>query len=249
MENLIVFRAYNSKRQMPIKLSPLEDKTGKLFTGQGKYGYYDLLTEEEKRNLPYVVNHETVITIKTGDILNLKDPVDATNWEWIKKHPYIALDEEEGRGSRDVVMYIDNPEKKAEMHVVKDKKITMAKAKIYSASNAKKTQLCKALGNPGADTLSINMLEDWLILQAETMYEQITKLLDDKNKTLLNYKIFIEELKQHNLIINHIGVWKYGGKDGVVMGSDEDEIIKYLSDKKNQDEVFIMKEKIKELKG
>ena len=248
MENLIVFRAYNSKRQNPVKLSPLEDKSGRLYTGQGKYGYYELLSEEEKKTLPFVIDHETVVSLESGDTLNLENPVDAANWEWIKKHPYIALDEETGRSSRDAVLYVDNPERKAEIHVSKDKKVTMAKAKIYAASNARKVLLAKALANPGADSMQATILEEWLITIAEKSPNIINGYLDDKKKEELEIRAFIEELKLYSLLIRFAGTWKYGGSDGIIVGNDNDECVSYVLDKKNEENVFVMREKLKELK-
>jgi len=249
MDNLIVFKAYSKKRQTPVKLSPLEDKTGKLFTGQGKYGYFELLTEEEKRALPYIVTHDTIVSLLPGDSLNLSDPVDSINWEWVKKHPYIALDEETGLSSRDAVLFVEDLERSAELAVRKDKTVTIAKAKIYSASNARKILLAKALGNVAADSLSTAMLEEYLIEKAILSPAIIVKYLDEKNKSLVEAKAFIEELKLNNLLIRYAGSWKYGGKDGVTVGSTDENTIEYIGDKKNAEQVFIMKERLKELKS
>src|SRR5262245_57403349 len=53
-EGVIVFRG-KKKTQMPCKVSPCQDSTGKHYTGQGETGYYEDLTEEDKRKLAYVV--------------------------------------------------------------------------------------------------------------------------------------------------------------------------------------------------
>ena len=251
MENLIVFRAYNSKRQTPVRLSPLEDKTGKLFTGQGKYGYYNLLTEEEKKNLPVIITPETLVSIENGDHLDLNDPIDAANWAWIQKHPYIAVDEDKGRASRDAVFYVDNPEKKAEIHITRDKRITMAKAKVYGASNQKKVQLASALGNPAAQTLSMNMLEDWIIAKVENNEvkpEVIIHLLESKASAKLNAMILFEDLKRYSMVSRHAGTWRFGGSEGAPIGNSDDEVVEYLTDKKNEEQVFIMVEQLKEKK-
>jgi len=250
MEDLIVLRAYDSKRQTPIKVSPLEDRSGRLFTGQGKHGYYELLTEEEKKSLPFVIKHDTVLTFEAGDVLDLKNnPIDIANWEWVKKHPYIAVDEEKGRASKDAVLYVDNPERAAEVHVSKDKKITMAKAKIYGASSTKKVQLATALGHPGANSLSGNLLEDWLITKAEQTPESITNLLDTKKAKHVEALVIFEDLKRFDLLIKYAGTWRFGGRDGLSIGRESDDVAEYLNEKKNEEQVYIMTEQLKEKKG
>lgn len=249
MENQIVLRAYNSKRQTPVRLSPLEDKTGKLFTGQGKFGYFDLLTEEEKRSLPMIITRETVITIDNGTIINLNDPIDAANWKWMQLHAYITLDKEKGQSSRDVVFYVDNPERDAEIHLTKDKRITMAKAKIYAVSHNKKIQLAQALGNPGATALSTNILEEWLIVKAEITPDSITKLLDTKANLRLNGMIVFEDLKRYRLIKKHAGSWRFGGNDGLSLGTDDESVVDFIINKDNDEQVFAMMEQLKEKKG
>lgn len=250
MEELIVLRAYDSKRQTPIKVSPLEDRSGRLFTGQGKFGYYELLTEEEKKELPYIIKNNTVITLESGTTLDLKDnPIDKANWKWISKHPYVAIDEELGRGNKDAVLFVDNPERSAEIHISKDKKITMAKAKIYGASSTKKVQLATALGHPGAASLSGNLLEDWLITKAEDMPEPITKLLDTNKSKHVEALVLFEELKHFDLLIKHAGTWRFGGRDGLSVGQGGDDVSEFLRDKKNEEQVYIMSQQLNDKKG
>ena len=248
MDTQIVFRAYNTKRQMPVKLSPLEDKSGKLYTGQGEHGYFNLLSDEEKKKLPVIIDHSTVVMITDGKVLDLRDPIDAANWKWIQKHPYVALDKAEGLKSRDAVYYVDNPKKEAESRVTRDKRITMAKAKVYAASNARKTALAKALGNPGADSLGVELVEDWLSRFAEKNPDTITTLLDSKNQAEVNARILFQELRQYNLVTIHAGTWRFGGKDGVPLGHSESLVIEYLLDKKNEEQVFIMSKQLDEKK-
>jgi hypothetical protein len=249
MENQIVFRAYNSKRQTPVRLSPLEDRSGKLYTGQGEHGFYELLSEKEKAELPILVARETVVTIENGTVLNLNDPIDSVNWKWIQKHPYIALDKQQGEASRDAVFYVDNPEKEAEVHITRDKKLTMAKAKIYGASHNKKIQLAQALGNPAAKTLSTDMLEDWLITKASDVPDTITKLLDKAANAKLNAMILYEDLKRFGMVTRHAGTWRFGGREGIPIGNDDEEVFEFLLDKKNEEQVFLMNEQLKEKKG
>ena len=249
MENQIVLRAYNSKRLTPVKLSPLEDRTGKLYTGQGKYGYFELISEEEKKKLPYIVTRETVVSIENGDVLNLDDPITAENWKWMQKHPYIALDQEDGLSSRDAVFYVDNPERKAEIHITRDKRVTMAKAKVYAASLNKKIQLAHALGNPGAKAMSVSLLEEWLINKAEETPDTIVKLLDKDASARLTAMTLFEDMKRYSMAIRKAGTWRFGDDNGIPLGNDDEEVILFLLDEKNNEQVYLIQEQLKEKKG
>ena len=140
----IVFRAVNTKKQKPVKVCPLNDKTGKLYTGQGEKGYFD---------------HRTVYTVEDGNVLDLSDPYDASLWKWIRKHPYIGATREECTSNRDAVYYVDNPQKKAESFVSKDKKVVKTKTLVYNAPAEQQVILAKALGLTGAEGLSPKRVE------------------------------------------------------------------------------------------
>lgn len=245
----IVFRAYDSKRQLPIRLMPLEDKSGKLYTGQGERGFLEFLTEEERKSFPVIIDRSTTILISEGKVLDMGDPIDAANWKWIQKHPYISLNRRAGMASRDAVYYIDNPEQEAEERVTADRLITNAKSKIYQASNVKKTALAKALGNPGADSMSIERVEDWLARRAMKVPETIITLLDPKSTAKVTAMTLFRDMERGRVITRHAGEWRYGGPDGTPLGHNEEQVVAYIMDKGNEEQVFIMSNTLKEGKG
>lgn len=249
MEKQVVFRAYNSKRQEPIRLMPLEDKSGKLFTGQGDRGYLEFLTEDERKKFPVIIDRQTSIVITDGKVLDLDDPIDAQNWKWIQRHPYIAMDRHDGNSSRDAVFYIDNPDKEAEVKVTKDKRITVAKSRMYNASNVKKVNLAKALGNPGAESMKIERVEEWLAIKAEKTPDTIIALLDDKATAKVAAMTLYEDIKRFNLLTRHAGTWRLGGVEGNPLGNSDAEVIEFILDKKNEEQVFVIQNLLKEKLG
>ena len=242
----IVFRAYNAKRQMPIRLSPLENKSGKLYTGQGEKGFYEFLTKQEKEELGYIIDRNTKVTINDGKVLDMDDPIDAANWKWIQKHPYIAIDRYEGEADNDAVYFVDNPQKEAEIKVSKDKKISQTKAKMYNLATAKKTELAKALGNPGAESMSVERIEEWLSMHIERNPDSVAALLEAKQSARINAMILLEEAKRYKIVARHAGTWRIGGSEGAPIGGDDETCIEFIMDKANEEQVFLMQERIKE---
>jgi hypothetical protein len=228
---------------------PLEDKSGKLFTGQGERGFLEFLTEDERKAFPVIIDRKTTVLISDGKVLDMDDPIDEANWRWIQKHPYISLNRMAGMASRDAVYYIDNPEQEAEERVTKDKIITTAKSKIYQASNAKKTALAKALGNPGANSMSIGRVEDWLANYAIKTPETIISLLDPKATARVTAMTLFQDLQRARIITRHGGEWRYGGIDGAHMGQTDEVAIEYIMDKGNEEQVFVMSNILKEKTG
>ena len=245
----IVFRAVNSKKQKPIKVGPLQDKTGKLFTGQGETGYYESLTSKDKENLGIVFDHSTVYTIEDGNILDLNDPYDAALWKWMQVHPYIGATREECSSNRDAVFYIDNPQKKAESFISKDKKIVKAKTMVYNAPAEQQVILAKALGLTGAEGLSPSRIEEWLIMKVENTPDLVIELFNPERAGLTVALGLVKEMVTYNVIKRYGTVFKYGGREGINIGTSDDEAAQWLNDTKNEDTVLTMKYNLDEKKG
>lgn len=245
----IVFRAVNTKRQQAIKIGPLQDKTGKLFTGQGELGYFESLTPKDKDQLGVVFDHSTVYTVEDGKVLDLDDPYDRALWQWIKKHPYIGATREECSINRDAVFYIDNPEKKAKDYVSKDKKIVKTKTLIYNAPAEQQVAVAKALGLVGSEGQKPVRIEEWLILKAESMPDTITELLSPDKAGYTTALGMLNEMLTYNVIKRFGTVYKYGGREGIDLGTSEDQVAQWLTDTKHEDTVLTMQYALDEEKG
>lgn len=247
----IVFRAANTKKQQAVKVGPLQDKTGRLYTGQGPTGYYESLTQKDRDELPIgmVFDHNTVYVVEDGKVLDLSDPVDAAMWKWIQKHPYIGLTKEDCSARRDAVFYVDNPQKKAESFVSRDKKVTKVKTMVYNANSEEKINAAKALGLTGAEGLKIPQVEEWLIIEAERLPDAVESLLDPKNAGLTVAIGIVKEMLMYNIIKRFGTVYKYGGRDGITLGTSDEEAAEWVLDTKNEDAFIAMKFNLDEQKG
>jgi hypothetical protein len=245
----IIIRAFEPETQLPNTASPCTDSTGRLYTGQGKAGYYELLTPKEKEELLFVVDAFTAVKLRDGLILDTDTAIDKINWEWLQKHPYLALDKT--KKNRDTRFYVQNKQLDAEEKLKTDKPITKARYLIeFEASESHIIRAAKALGHPSAESFSIEILKAWLKERAEMdrgkYVHSVLDALNPKNEAEINAKELISELITAGLIAKHKGnVYRYGGDKGVFLGRDRDAIAKYLLDSENSELVVAMKEDLK----
>lgn len=252
---IIVFRAKNNKTQQRVVLSPNPDKTGKLWTGQGKDGYYESLTENVKADMPYVVTGQTKVGIIDGKVLNLDNPIDAANWKWISgnmededkdkrrsPHPYIVLDKALMGSSRTAVFYVENKQRDAEKRVSSRKLIDKARFLIqYEFSHEQNMRIAKVMGHPSPAVFSPVELQDYLLGIAEVTPDIILNTADPKNAEDSGVKAAYHDLVKFKVIEKFPGqIWRYGGADGTAVGRNQSQIEDFIKNKKNEDIVGLM---------
>lgn len=249
LTEVIVFRSYDNKHQQPIKISPCEDETGKVFTGQGEDGYFDSLTEEDKRTIPYLVTPETVITVTDGKTLKPTNMADRENWRWIQIHPYLSLRKEDGHSSRKAVYYIENRRAEAEQRVSKAKNRDKARYLIqFELSQEKLVKVAKAIGHPAPQNFSLTELQDYLLRQCGDgvdpkldMSAAILNAADPKNAESTGALITFHELLKWKIIERHRGgTYRFGGAEGTFVGHNETKVTEFLTNVKNQEIVAAM---------
>lgn len=239
---IITFCAFRPRTQMSVTCRPLQDKSGKLWTGQGEYGYYELLTEDDKRKLPFIFDYETKVVIEDGKTLNLADPFDAALWKWLQKHPYIALDKSLGGKDRDKVYYVANERKEAKERIDKSAKIDEARPAVRKLSQQDQVRIAKALGLESAAVFSPEQILDWLLNKATTSPEAVLSVIDPANKAKVNAAVFVKDIVKWKVIERERdGIYYFGGKDGVNIGHTEEMVVNYLIDPQNAERVKAMK--------
>lgn len=244
----ITFVAYSPKTQMPVVCRPMMDQSGKLWTGQGKHGYYEVLSAEEKINLPFIFDYDTSVTIEDGKVLNLEDPYDNAVWKWLRKHPYIALDKEAGIGNRDAVFYVANPSKEAKERINKTAKIDEARPAVRKLSQADQVRVAKALGLDGAAGFSPEQVLDWLLMKCNTSPETVLATIDPGNKSRVNATVALKDFIKYGAIKREKdGAFYFGGPEGVNLGHTEDMVVDYLLDPANSERVKTIKARFTEI--
>lgn len=249
----IVFRAFRPKTQRPVKVSPLPDSTGKHWTGQGATGYFEDMTEEDKKKESFVITPLTTVVISEGKVLNCKqNRTDAANWKWIKKHPYIALSKEAGSSSRDAVYYVFNQVAIAEERVTKGEKTDIARYKIrMELSAARQAQIAEALGFPEPRAASPVVVTEWLLDNASENAEMILKLIneDEEAKALQKAMALFHILNRYKIIQQYrAGMWRWAGENGLVLGATKERAIEFMANPDNADTVAALEAELAEKK-
>lgn len=239
----ITFAAFSPKTQLPVTLRPCNDKTGKLYTGQGQYGYFENLTEEEKKSLIIVIDHATQAVIEDGTVLDLDNPIDAANWKWIQRHPYVCMDKAVKKSSnRDAVYYIVNAQKEAQLYVDTTAGTDEARPAIRKLSLTDQTKVAKVLGLHASETFPPAQLLSWLLQECNTRPGAVLEAINPENARKVNAKIFFDEALRWGIIARgKDGNLYYGGEKGVVVGINEQQAIEFLLSPENAERTRAMK--------
>jgi hypothetical protein len=240
----ITLVAYNPKTQLPLRARPQEDHTGMVWTGQGESGYFELLTEEDKRKLKYVVTPHTSVLLEDGKVLNIEtNPADKINWVWLQKHPYIAHDKEKG-DQRTARFYIADAVKDAVARVDSMVDIDEARYQVRKLSQSNLLHVCKTLGLSAAETFLPEQLLDYALSKASSKatVKAVLEAINPANKARSNAQIFFNEIVKWSVIERaKDGVFYFGGTDGVTLGHSPDMVVEYLLAKENAERVKAMK--------
>lgn len=246
----IFFAAFNPRTQLPVICRPIEDRTGRLYTGQGEIGYFENLTEDEKvalakKGIP-VIDNETSVTIEHDGSIDLDNPIDAANWKWLQKHPYISLDK--GKKTRDTVFYVVNPQKDAKLYVDRTAKIDQARPAVRALSQSDQVRVASALGLSGAKTFSADQLLEWLLKECNTRPETVLSIINPENSAKVNATIFFKDMLKWRIVERmKDGAFYFGGPDGVNIGITEETCVNYLLSPENLERVKAMKARYAEV--
>lgn len=236
--------AYNPKTQLPLRARPMQDHTGMVWTGQGEHGYYELLTEQEKKELKYVVTPDTSVLLEDGKVFNIdKNPADRINWVWLHKHPYLSLDRDKG-DQRVARFYVADAVKDAAARVDSMVDIDEARYQIRKLSQSNLMHVCKTLGLSGAETFTPEQLLDYALAKASSKgtVKAVLEAINPANKAKSMAQIFFNDILKWSVIERgRDGVFYFGGTDGVTLGHSPDMVIEYLLAKENAERVKAMK--------
>lgn len=180
-------------------------KTKRLITGQPYF------TEEEKKNVIRVVDSNTERRLIGVVTLDLNNPIDAIDWEWMKVHPYIAPSKEEASKSFVYRYYVDNKDKSAEDFVQRKRYESSLIDRIMKLSLSKKRKLARIL-EVQSEEISEVELDKLLLELAQNDYnkpadKRITAILDDE--TRFNFLYLSKVLIDKGEITVEFGNYKY----------------------------------------
>lgn len=246
----ILFRAYRPKTASPVTLQPCEDKTGRLYTGQGARGYFELLTVQEKAELPFIIDHYTKVVITDGKVLDMDNPIDEANWKWIQKHPYIALKKETGRNSsRSAVYYVEDKLAEASRRVRESEKVDKARIAVREQSTTNRVRTAMILGLVTAKNMEDEEVLDWLLEQSNFIPETVLEAVDPEFAERNSAKIFFNELLKYKVVERQTdGNYKVEGNEGMAIAHTPDLVLDWMLDGANAEYVKILRLRLTERK-
>jgi hypothetical protein len=233
--DVIVFRAFRPKTQQPAKVSPLPVKAegGKHYTGQGETGFYENLSPQEKEKMSHVITPETIYEIHDGKALKLDNPIDAADWKWIQKHPYISTDRGKDRASRIAVFYVEDKAREATAEITKDKVTNSAKNAMYNSSREELDIAAKALGHPSPEGFSEVEVQKYIVSMIDATPQTVIDIFKPENKGTTNVRSLLSDYLRHNIVVKSRGAYFYGGEHGTHIGRSEQAVVDFLMDPTN----------------
>jgi hypothetical protein len=249
-DTYVVFMAFRQKKFTGCKVSPLPDRTGKHWTGQGHTGYFEDLSFNDKQNMAYVITPTTYIHITHGKSLDMTNPVDEANWKWIQKHPYVALTQEASATNRDAVVYVENRKKDAEDRVTKTANIDRARYLVrYDTSADTLAAVAGALDMPQPHTASYNVQLDYVLnCITDGQADMVLTLLGQNDKQggdiveLREAMALFFNLKRNKVIDKYAGgIYRWNGENGVIIGTTEKTAFEFLMNPKNVQTIEALK--------
>lgn len=212
----ITLRAYLGKTQGKLTVRPVMSKrTGRLI------GVTDF-TEEQKRHQQKVIDAHTEKVIEDGLTINLEDPIDQIDWEWIKHCPEIEGDIEDCHSSKIALFYIENINKDTDIRIKKRKVKIQAFLYLQESSQTKKIEVCRLMGID-AISFSGRELEDYLGELADSNPKRLVDAFEDK---LVKVKLFLYGLVDKRIIsIDQDNVYRWGS---YILGIAEKSALEWL---------------------
>ena len=231
----------------------LEDALGDIDLGpRSAFWNYGLSTSNDDQR------HVQPAKLQDGDnIFDLSIPFQEIAFSWLRVHPTIASSYqawERGEYPADTQFYVADDEIENAVIFKKKQLINKAIAKFDSMSPEKKRKVARLLGLPVTE----DSKEDLVYNQVDNVLKQ-TEFSSGKYQGLSTVEVFnrFADMKENLLHIRDLvkqaiahSVYRVKPNGKVYEGEfeiakDEDDLIKFLADDDNQDELLILEGKLK----
>jgi hypothetical protein len=199
-----------------------------------------------------------IVRLKEGDnVYNMDDPFQVITYEWLRVHPLIASSYqayERGEYPSNTQFYVNDENIEEELKYRKKTLINKAIGFLDSLSLEKRKKVARLLGLPVSDNSKESMvynLLDTFIKQSEIksgdfkggnpvdLFNKFSTM-DDK---LVSAKDLVEQAIKHSIYrMTKGGRITEGGQE---IAKDKADLVDFLLDEKNQDDLFALQEKLK----
>lgn len=203
------------------------------------------------------VKAQTVVLKEGDNMFNLDDPFQAVTYEWLRVHPLIASSYqayERGEYPASTQFYVNDENIEEEIKYKKKVLVNKAIQSLDSMSLEKRRKVARLVGLPVSDNSKeqfVYNLLDTFIKQAEITsgefkganpIDLFNKLatMDDK---LVSAKDLVDQAIKHSVYrITKGGRITEGGQE---IAKNKEELVEFLLDDANQDDLFALQEKLK----
>ena len=202
--------------------------------------------------------HVKPVKLLDGDnLFDLSQPFQEIAFSWLRVHPTIASSYqawERGEFPADTQFYVVNDDIENAIVYKKKQLINKAIIKFDSMSPEKKKKVARLLGLPVTDETK----EEVVYNQVDSMLKQsevksgsfkglnpveVFNRFADMKENLLHIKDLIKQAIQHSIYRVKPSGKIYEGEYEVA--KDEEELVKYLVDDDNQDDLLVLEQKLK----
>ena len=240
------------KRVVELK-KRLQEALGDIDLGpRSSFWNYGLSTSTED-NL-----HVQPVKLMDGDnFFDFSAPIQELSFSWLRVHPTIASSIqawERGDYPADIQFYVADDEVENAAVFKKKQLINKAISKFDSMTPEKKKKIARLLGLPVTDNSteeSVYNMVDNILKQTEFRsgkYEGLSTVdvfnrFADMKENLLHIKDLVKQAISHSIYRLKPNGKVYEGEYEVAI--DEDDLVKFLADDDNQDQLLILEGKLK----
>lgn len=231
----------------------LEDSLGGIdLSPRSKFWNYGLSTSTED------VLHVQPVKLLDGDnYFDLSVPLQELAFAWLRVHPTIASSYqawERGEFSAETQFYVADEEIENAVVFKKKQLINKAIAKFDAMTPEKKKKVARLLGLPVTDQTkeeAVYNQVDNILKQTEFKngkYQGLSTVevfnrFADMKENLLHIKDLVKQAITHSIYRIKPSGKVYEGEFEVA--ADEDELVKYLADDDNQEDLIVLEQKLK----
>lgn len=250
-----------TERQIEIKRvkelrSRLQDALGDIDLGpRSKFWNYALSKSQDDQA------HVHPAKLLDGDnIYDLSVPMQEITFSWLRVHPTIASSYQawvNGEYPAETQFYVADDEIENTLAFKKKKSINKAIIKFDSMSPQKQRKVARLLGLPISDDTK----EEFVYNQVDTLLKQVEfkegtfkglstvevfERFADMKENLLHIKDLVKQAISHSVYRVKPSGKVYEGEYEVA--ADEDELVRYLADEDNQEDLLVLEKKVKSKK-
>jgi len=231
LTGVVTLKSVFSKEQK-LHVQPTKDPSTGWFHG------VEQLSEDEKKERKYVVEpinvpekniKATKLTLKHGMSFNLKNPVDAINWSWIKHCPAVCMTFEEVQRTPGAIFYVENEEREALTSLSRMEKVHKAQSFVMNDDTNYLATRALLLGFNMQGEKPLVIKERLMKLASDTKTAQ--KVLDAYESSNISIQLIFIEAKNRGMIKVDQGVYLLNGK---VIGMSQDSAIEFLKSPENR---------------